>query len=467
MNKVWLFTSVLLLMTASILTFMVQAPIQAWDEARRGINALRILQENDWWNYRYLDDWDTFNTKPPLFSWLVALSFKLLGVSKFSLRLPSLIALSAFLVIVYRFMAVWKDRKTAILLVWILLLTKGIVGYHVALHGDTDILFILLLTTGLLAFFYWWEVPNASGADILVAAAEDSAFRALMGGLCIVSFGLAFLVKGVAIALILPGVVGYGILYYHDRPRPSLTFYALFLLLGVSVLVICWYFGRAIVYPPGISNLLEAMLWQDGLTRFTDGAFEKGYQWDYLPTTLDIRFSPWIYLLYAGIAFTLLRRRTKIRSLLGQDRFLQFSLLIILSVSSLLLLSQNKHQWYVAPMLLFLAYPVTLLLRWLMLKHAYLNGLVIIGFVALTGGRAYALTAAGDDTGVAVQEFSEVIVATDTLLVAPHLPQDLLFNLYVLNPDLRIVEVEEKDRQELSSGNCSNLMGAYCLTPRR
>jgi hypothetical protein len=55
-----------LLLLATLFTAynMGSAELQPWDEARRGINALRMLQGGDYFNYHFLDQTDSFNTKP-------------------------------------------------------------------------------------------------------------------------------------------------------------------------------------------------------------------------------------------------------------------------------------------------------------------------------------------------------------------------------------------------------------------
>lgn len=425
------------------------APLETWDEARRGINALRMLQESDFWNYRYLDDWDTFNTKPPLFTWLVALSFKAVGVTKFALRLPSLLALIAYLLLVFRFITFWKNERLAWLVIWILLLTKGIVGYHVALNGDTDMLFVLLLTFGLLAAFRWQNTGE-----------QRYSIQVVIG--CT----LAFLTKGLALGLVLPGLFTY-LWIIHRRRRIKLSSWTSLASSlfggGVVLLMVCVAFGRSVVYPAGIDNLLEAMFFQDGLTRFTDASFEVGYQWDFLLVALDIRFSPWIYLLYGGVLFAFVKGRKWIARVLKNDDLLLFSCLIVASVSSLLLLSQNKHQWYIAPMMLFLAYPVALVVDRFIRWKPWSKGLAISCFVLFAGLRAYDLLWIEDQTAIVLQEHATTISTKDTLWVAPHISQDLLFNFYLLNPDLRIVEVAHEQQRELGKGNCGAPIAGYCL----
>lgn len=64
--------------------------IRAQDEAVYSHTAITMAMDGDWLTPRFLDRFAMY--KPPLLYWLSAASVKLLGVSTFSLRLPSLMA---------------------------------------------------------------------------------------------------------------------------------------------------------------------------------------------------------------------------------------------------------------------------------------------------------------------------------------------------------------------------------------
>lgn len=114
----------------SYLAWMME--LQPWDESRRGINALRMLQEGDFWNYRFLDQYDTFNTKPPLFTWMLAVTFKWFGVNLFTLRLISVGSLLALLVVFFNVLRGWAGESVAFFAVLVTIACNGLVGFHYA-----------------------------------------------------------------------------------------------------------------------------------------------------------------------------------------------------------------------------------------------------------------------------------------------------------------------------------------------
>lgn len=443
-----------LLTLAAVLTGvkMDSAELQAWDEARRGINALRMLQEGDFFNYRFLDQTDSFNTKPPLFTWLLAGSFEVFGVSLFALRLPSLVALLFFVGVVYRFVAEWRGRLVATYTVLILLLCNGIVGFHVGRSGDTDMLFVCFLTAGLLAFFRFFNDRQKWGLPVSVGW-----------------LALAFLTKGVALALAMPAMLVYGILKWQILKKERISLLAGVagaILAAVIILAICTRFGRQTNYPAGYDNLWEAMFYQDGVTRFSDENFERGYQWGFLLSTLDIRFSPWIYLLYATTLFALFRRSAgkKIREVLVKDEFLKYCLLVCASISTLLLLSQNKHQWYIAPMLFFLAYPAALVVERLVKRDRRL----LVGFIAvcllLFVTKMQRIRHDEDQVAIALEPHVNLLQSVRTLVVPERAPQDLLFYLYLVNQELELVTQPVAGVAKLAKGDCGQPIMGYCLT---
>lgn len=109
---------------AGFLAWMME--LQPWDESRRGINALRMLQEGDFWSYRFLDQYDTFNTKPPFFTWMLALVFKWLGVTLFTLRLLSVGSFLALMLVFFNFLREWAGESIAFFAVLITVACNGL-----------------------------------------------------------------------------------------------------------------------------------------------------------------------------------------------------------------------------------------------------------------------------------------------------------------------------------------------------
>ncbi len=426
------------------------AEVQAWDEARRGINALRMLQTADWWSYRFLDQTDSFNTKPPLFTWVLALSFKSFGVSIWSLRLPSLLAMLAYLTYLRVWIRNWQNGQLANITLGILISVNGIIGFHVARAGDTDMLFLLFLTVGLGELFRYL---NGAKAIRLYYA---------LGAIL-----LAFLTKGVAIALIIPGVMAYvwrKRAVYQQKFRPVLFVLAAAVVAGFMAYSMCSQFGLATDYANGQKNLWQAMFLTDGIERFSNSGFESGYHWDFLLVALDLGFGPLIYLLYAALiilpvtfGWKAFYRRVK------KDELLVFSFLLFCSVGLLLTMSQNKHQWYLAPVYPFLAYAlaraVNVLLKWrrILLYPALLIWLTLIGFKASHHYHDR------DAIGPLTESWEDDLLNHTSVAVPNHVPQQLLFHLYLRNPELTIITGETSAELRLQKGDCPDKILGYCL----
>jgi 4-amino-4-deoxy-L-arabinose transferase-like glycosyltransferase len=424
--------------------------LSEWDEARRGINALRMLQDGDFWNYRFLDLGDGFNTKPPLFTWLLAGSFSIFGVDLFALRLVSLIGLLGFVSAVFIFLRELRGSQVATLTVLILLLCNGIVGSHMARSGDTDMLFVFFLSIGMIKFYRFFERGDLPTGVYMV-----------------ICLALAFLTKGLAVALVLPGLLVYGITKRRNlliSPKKVAVLVTVSMLTAFTCWFICSEFGRETNYEAGYKNLWEAMFLHDGVTRFTDGSLEQSYQWDFLLVSLDVRFSPWIYILYLGVAYSIFKKGVlKLKQLLLKDDFLLFSLLSIASVSGLLLISQNKHQWYIAPMLLFLAYPVALILRRIISWKQMALVPVALLFTVLFGMKVKKIHGQVDPVGEDVAVFTTELKTANSLLVSLHTPQHLLFHCYMINPEIRIVTKPARADLSLLKTGCENGILNYCL----
>src|SRR4029453_12077027 len=95
------------------------APLYEPDEGRNAEKAREILVLNDWITPH--ENFHTVLDKPAFYYWLVALSYKLFGVSEWSARLPSALAAMACAWLVYSFARARWSRWEALWAVLILL----------------------------------------------------------------------------------------------------------------------------------------------------------------------------------------------------------------------------------------------------------------------------------------------------------------------------------------------------------
>lgn len=156
-------------------------PLHEWDESRNGVNAIEMIQNQDYINLYYGGQPDTWNAKPPLMIWMIVGSYKVFGTNEFALRFPSALATFFSFLILFAIIRLYGSEWLALLTCLILMSVNGLIGSHVGRTGDFDALFILfLLSTIYFALKYIdFNNPNA----------------VFYSG---ISMGLAFYTKGLA-----------------------------------------------------------------------------------------------------------------------------------------------------------------------------------------------------------------------------------------------------------------------------
>ncbi|HEY1232742.1 MAG TPA: glycosyltransferase family 39 protein [Candidatus Binatia bacterium] len=244
------------------------------DEGRNAEKAREILLLGDWVTphenfYPVLD-------KPIFFYWLIALSYKLFGVSEWSARLPSLSAALGCVLLIYFFSRAHWGRWVAL---WsTLILVTTVEFFILARIVIFDMLLIFFQTVALLAFYEAAHTEN----------------RRRRGALCLalyVALGAGTLVKGM-IAFVIPGIVFF-----------------LFILLRGG-----WQILRRIYFIPGAAVFLAVVLpwyvqadarnqgyliyylWAEHFGRYT-GTFDRSEPWYYFIVVTLVGFFPWSLIL--------------------------------------------------------------------------------------------------------------------------------------------------------------------------
>lgn len=147
----WLF----FLLLTSFIAFLCfhnlgAATVANWDESRHGVSAYEMLKNNEYIinTYNYSNDY--WNLKPPISFWGILLSFKLFGVSIFSFRFCSALALLLTGIL----LAIFVYKKYGKLESLITLATFSITSHfyldHMGRNGDADALFMLFFTLAML-----------------------------------------------------------------------------------------------------------------------------------------------------------------------------------------------------------------------------------------------------------------------------------------------------------------------------
>lgn len=250
------------------------------DEGRSAEIAREILLLKDWItpHYDFLPRLD----KPILFFDLVALSFKLFGISEWSARLPSALAALGCLLLTYRLSLTLFGRPAALWSSLILMTTVEFFAFSRIVI--LDMLLTFFLTLGLACFFWGQQ------------AAERGEGRAPF--LCMYcAFGAATLTKG-PIGFVLPAMIialYIALLRRWTLPRRMQPAWGipLFLVTATS-----WYL-LAESHNPGY---LRYFLMQENFARFTTTAFHRTQPWYFYLLVLPIGFFPWTVLLPSAIA---------------------------------------------------------------------------------------------------------------------------------------------------------------------
>ena len=196
---------VLLLALFNVTFRLNRQPVQEWDESLYATSAWEMVQSHQWIGHTFRGELDYYNTKPPLNFWLIAVSFKLFGVSLVSLRLASAIAALATVAVL-----VWWVRRRV---------------------GEANALFGGLVLSTMFAFFYVHSSRTANTdaintllivlTAVTVSEAREARWRLLWLGPLLAA---VFLLRGMAV--IMPAAIvliaaGWSRQWRRDRLAPA------------------------------------------------------------------------------------------------------------------------------------------------------------------------------------------------------------------------------------------------------
>lgn len=343
---------VLLVFLSLIICFwrLGDEPLHEWDESRNGVNAIEMLNNGDLVNLYYGGLPDTWNAKPPLLIWLIALSFKVFGFNEFALRFPSALAAFISFIILFQLIRLYTGKTLAFITCLMLLTVSGIAGIHVGRTGDFDALLYLFL---ILAIYYFLRYTDFSKKRSIITSA--------------VFMGFAFYTKGPASLIILPGLFCYLIF----RRKLSIVFKQpvfwiaalVFIIIVSSWFVIAGRYGLKFndsIY--GTGNSMQTMWKYDVIYRLLNGMGDKlaARNYAFFFTYIDVKFNVWNYVFYLSVVFIVVRyfinrRKKLLEQNKNVDRLLAFSVCIFLTVGLFLSLAAESHFWYMTPALPFIA----------------------------------------------------------------------------------------------------------------
>ncbi len=221
-------------------------------------------------------------TKPPVYAWLVALSFRLTGTeTEWAARIPSVLAALGILALAFALARRAAGPRAGLLAAFLLLTQARFLWQARLAELETSLALGVLLA--------YAALPRALDAPPGAGRWRWSlAFHA--------SLGLAFAVKGpIALLLVVPGSVAYALVARRGRAMRSLAFLAgipAFLVVGLS-----WYVAVCLRDPAALDTFLSYAKGENvGHVRNT-GLEHLYYLWQYPLNAL-----PWTPLVVLGFA---------------------------------------------------------------------------------------------------------------------------------------------------------------------
>ena len=245
------------------------------DEGRNAEKAREILVLNDWITPH--ENFHPVLDKPIFFYWLIALAYKIFGISEWAARLPSALAALSCIGVIYWFVRRRWDLWAA---QWSGLILLTSLGFFVLARVVIfDMNLTLFLALALCAFY--------EGAH-----ANDLTKRRIFCLLLYASLAIATLIKGL-IGVVLPGMV---IFFYLMITKQWFLLPRIYLIPGVIlflVVVVPWYLTVDAFNP----DYLRYYFWDEHFGRFTSTEFNRSEPWYYFIWVGMVGFFPWTLLL--------------------------------------------------------------------------------------------------------------------------------------------------------------------------
>ena len=249
------------------------------DEGRNAEKAREILLLNDWITPH--ENFHAVLDKPMFFYWLIALSYKLFGVSEWAARLPSALAAFSCVLVVYLFVRRWWGEWEARWSVLALITSAGVFVF------SRIVIFDMTLTAGItLALSAFYQA---------VRAPESKA----SWGVCAILYlalAAATLTKGL-VGLVVPGMVFF---FYLLLSKSWSVLRRIRLIPGAALflLVVAPWYILAETHNPGY---LRYYLWEEHFGRFATTKFDRFSPWYFYLYVVPLGLLPWTFLLPAAI----------------------------------------------------------------------------------------------------------------------------------------------------------------------
>jgi 4-amino-4-deoxy-L-arabinose transferase-like glycosyltransferase len=307
------FGLLLVIVVSSLIMFfnLGSIPLLDPDEPVYAETAKEMLQFNDWLSPRIYGQF--WYDKPPMYYWLVAMSFKVFGINEFAARFPS--ALLAIVCAVYIYFAVARlfNKRAGVLSA--LVLTTSLEFFYLGKAAVTDITLTLCFTVCLLSYL------------------EKRYY------LFYIFAGLATVTKGPIGFLFPAGIIFFYMVAtrsFSEMLRMKLPFGILIYLLVAAP----WYW---FMYQLHGSAFIDTFIGFHNITRFTSPEHPEGVLWYYFIPVLIIGFMPWTAVMVQAVWASMTQSRNHFKPLL-------FLLIWTLFIFIFFSISRTKLVSYILPM---------------------------------------------------------------------------------------------------------------------
>jgi len=353
-------TAVLVFLAALVfyLSFNAYIPVTDPVESNYALTAKEMVMSGDWLSPRIYGHY--WFDKPIMIYWLIALSFKVFGITEFAARLPVALFSAGSVAFVYWFGQKLFDNTRAALLsalvlatsleFWVLskmIITDAVLFFYTSVSLAT--LYLGLRNTG----WGWYVVAYAAA-------------------------GLAVLTKG-PVGLVLPGLI---VIIYIGLTRQWQLGKRLFLLPGLVVFLLVagpWYFE---MYQLHGSDFIDTFLGLHNYVRATVSEHPKDNVFYYYLVLFPVSMLPWTGILFRSIS--ILRKEPKSSHLV----YLTIWPTIIIVFYTLM---ATKYPTYVFPA----SFPAALLIGYTLNKMQSMQGrknwwylsiptLMLIGIISIS-----------------------------------------------------------------------------------
>lgn len=339
----------------SLVLFIGNALFNTKGEPREAIVAVSMLKYGNW--ILPVNNGVDIAYKPPFFHWCIALLSLIQGyVSEFTSRLPSALALTAMVIVGYKFYA--KRRSPQIALLACLVTLTSFEMHRAGTNCRVDMMLSAFMVISLYQLYKWGE-NNLHGVP----------FTAI---LCL---SAAFLSKG-PIGMLLPCFVTAVFLWIRGVRFIKLLYSFLLVAVASCVLPACWYIAA---YVQGGDTFFQ-LVYEENVLRFlgkmTYSSHEKPVFYNfvtviagYVPYTLLVVMSLFAlkYKKPAGTVKSWLNRLSAYIKEMDDARL--FSLLSIVIIFVFYCIPKSKRSVYLLPIYPFIAYFIAEYIMYLVKRH--------------------------------------------------------------------------------------------------